>query len=202
MDSTDTTEPGAKKGLSRRQVIVGGAVGAAAAWTVPLIDSVPAGATPVAGSNISSACSYFVLVYTITKDGVTTGPFADRVSSTGACGGPTTSADEKWCYTCPGTSDTYDNQGSSNVLQLNGSPLASGGCTGGDGTFNVSGNTITPGSGVTIQFAVAHAGSLHPTTGQAPGTYTAGVCNNSGTVDKVNVACAPITTASFNCLAP
>ncbi len=55
---------------------------------------------------------------------------------------------------------------------------------------------------MTILFAVAHAGSLNNTTGQDPGTATGSgfTCDNTQTQDKVNVACAPISTASFDCL--
>jgi hypothetical protein len=206
MDTTDTTEPGAKKGLSRRQVIVGGAAGAAAVWTVPLIASVPAGAAAAVGSNITSACSYFVLVYTVEVNGVPIGTFADRIGSSGSCAGNTTSTDVKWCWSC--NSHIYDNDplGSApHVIRVDGVPLLSSGCTAGQ-YFTVSGNTITPvNTGtqtVTIVFAVAHAGSLNNTTGIDPGTATGigDACNNALTQDKVNVACAPISTASFNCL--
>jgi hypothetical protein len=208
MDSIDTTTDSVtKKGLNRRQVIVGGAVGAAAVWTVPLIDSTPAYGAPVTGSNITSTCSYFVLVYTVEENGVLIGTFADRIGSDGHCAGNTTSTDVLWCWNCDGT-HLYDNDplGSApHVLRLNGTPLTSSGCTAGQ-YFTVSGNTITPVSTgtqtVTIVFAVAHAGSLNNTTGQDPGTATGvgDACNNGASQDKVNVACPPISTASFDCL--
>jgi hypothetical protein len=51
-------------------------------------------------------------------------------------------------------------------------------------------------------FAVAHDGSLNNTTGQDPGTATGSgfACDNTATQDKVNVACGPLTSASFSCL--
>src|SRR5579863_8745724 len=156
MTTPEVTEE--KHGFSRRDLIKKGAVAGAIVWTVPMIQSVPAYAA--GGSQITTTCSYFVLVYI--KNGVT---YADRVSSTGACGGPQTSADVSWCYTCP-DGHSYDNVGArtgggtADILEQNGVSLSGSGCTAGDGTFNVSGNTITPGSGVTIIFAVASAGSL------------------------------------------
>ncbi len=99
MDDT-ISQPAEKGHISRRAVIVGGAVGAAAVWTVPLIASTPAYGVPVTGSNITSACSYFVLVYTVNGTG-TAGPFyADRIGSDGSCAGNTTSTDVVWCYNC------------------------------------------------------------------------------------------------------
>jgi len=193
----ETTMPAEKRGMSRRAVIAGGAAGAVAVWTVPLIESVPAGAATT-GSHVTSACSYFVLVYTTAA-----GTFADRIGSDGSCAGNTTSTDVLWCYDC-GSGKIYDNDplGSDpHVLRLNGVALSSSGCKAGDGTFTVSGNTITPGPGVTIDFAVAHAGSLNNTTGTDPGTNSGGfTCNNGATQDKVNVACGPLSSASFDCL--
>jgi hypothetical protein len=201
MDTPNT--PVEKKGISRRAVIAGGAAGAAAVWTVPLIASTPAYGAPTVGSNVSSACSYFVLVYSV--DGHT---YADRIGSDGSCNGNTTSTDVLWCYNCD-SSNTYDNTplgGAPHVIRLNGTPLLSSGCAAGQ-YFHVNGNTITPASNsVTILFAVAHAGSLNNTTGIDPGTEIAGggmsgyACNNGLPQDKVNVACAPINTASFDCL--
>lgn len=190
-----------KKGINRRDLIKKGAAAGAIIWAVPMIESVPAYAAT--GSTVSSACSYFVLVYTING----AGPFADQISSSGSCGGNSTSADIKggWCWTCPGTTDTYDNLGgSNNAVRLNGVTLPTSSCTSASGHFIVSGGTITPGPGVVIQFAIAHAGSLNSSTGQDPGTPT-GVgfaCNDLLGKDKVNVACAPISRATFDCLAP
>jgi hypothetical protein len=55
---------------------------------------------------------------------------------------------------------------------------------------------------VSIVFAVAHAGSLNSGTGQDPGTATGSgfACNDGLAQDKVNVACGPLSSASFNCL--
>jgi hypothetical protein len=203
MSFTEEQTP-AKKGLGRRDLIKKGAVAGAIIWAVPMIESVPAYAST--GSTVSSACSFFVLVYTVNG----AGPYADRVSSDGSCGGNSTNNDLKggWCWTCPTTTNTYDNLGAdSNGIRLNGTELPSSGCTSSSGYFNVSGNTITPSSAknVVIQFAVAHAGSLDSTTGQDPGTPIVGggfACNDLLGQDKVNVACAPISSASFSCLAP
>jgi hypothetical protein len=206
MSFTEEQTP-TKKGIGRRDLIKKGAVAGAIIWAVPMIESVPAYAAT--GSNISSACSYFVLVYTF--DGVT---YADRVTSSGSCGGNTTSHDVKWCWIC-GTNDQYDNLGPSDAIRhttlVLGVPttttvLGGSGCASGT-HFNVSGNTITANAGVTILFAVAHAGSLDGTTGTDPGTPTGtallpGVCGVGVAQDKVNVACAPISTATFDCLAP
>ena len=201
MDDT-ISEPVEKGHISRRAVIAGGAVGAAAVWAVPLINSVPAYGAPVTGSTITSACSYFELVYTITNPvtHITTGPFADRVSSTGSCEGNTGSSDVSWCWPCGGV--TYDNGGANSGIRNGGLlKLPSSGCTTGDGTFSVHGNTIQPGSGVSILFAIAAAGSLDSTTGQEPGTPgTGGTCETSVGVKKVNVACGPLSSASFSCL--
>ncbi len=198
IDTPDT--PLTKKRIDRRNLIKKGAVAGAVVWTVPFIESVPAYAQTVGGSTITSACSYFSLVYTVNG----TGPFASRVSASGSCTGNTTSNDVTWCYTCPGTTNTYDNAGVTSAIRLNGVPLLSSGCKSGDGTFQVSGNTITPGPGVVILFAIAHAGSLDSTTGQEPGTPTGTgfACNNALGQKKVNVACGPLSSASFSCLAP
>jgi hypothetical protein len=190
-----TEESITKKGIDRRSLIKKGAVAGAIIWAVPMIESVPAYAAT--GSTISSACSYFVLVYTV--NGVT---YADRVTSTGSCGGNTTSGDVTWCWMC-GT-DIYDNSAAQNAIRKNGSTLPSSGCTSSSNFFTVSGGTITPNTGVVIQFAVAHAGSLNSTTGTEPGTPTGvgDACNVLLTQGKVNVACAPISHATFDCLAP
>ena len=52
MDTTET--PTEKKGISRRAVIQGGAVGAAAFWTVPVIDSI---ASRAAAGSIPGLCT-------------------------------------------------------------------------------------------------------------------------------------------------
>jgi hypothetical protein len=57
---TDTT-PVEKKGISRRAVIVNGAIGAAAFWSVPAITSVPASAATGSGGVLP--CSWAVIVY-------------------------------------------------------------------------------------------------------------------------------------------
>lgn len=188
-----------KSGISRRDLIKKGAVAGAVIWTVPMIESVPAYAAT--GSTLSTTCSYFVLVYTING----AGPYADRVGSSGACGGNTTSHDVQWCWIGPGSTDIYDNLGANDAIRRNGTVLDSSKCTAASGTFHVSGNTVTPGTGVVIQFAVAHAGSLNTTTGQEPGTPTGtpvgSACNVLASQSKVNVACAPISLATFSCLA-
>lgn len=186
-----TTEE--KPGLSRRDLIKKGAVAGAIVWTVPMIESVPAYAAT--GSTISTACSWFMLVYTV--GGVT---YADRVTNTGSCAGNTTSHDVQWCYACDLT-HTYDNLGASDALRLNGNVIPSSGCAA-NTYFSVSGNTITPNTGVTINFAVAHAGSLNSSTGTEPGTPT-GIgfaCNNALGQSKVNVACGSLSHATFSCL--
>lgn len=193
-----------KSGLSRRDLIKKGAVAGAIVWTVPMIETVPAYAAT--GSTISTACSYFVLVYTVTNPLTGVGlTYADRITNTGSCAGNTTSADVTWCYQC--SSGMYDNLAPQNAIRKDGILLASSGCAA-NSYFTVSGNTITPNANVTIDFAVAHAGSLNTTTGQEPGTppstaliypYT---CDESptGLQGKVNVACGPLTRASFSCL--
>lgn len=200
----DTTEE--KSGLSRRDLIKKGAVAGAVIWTIPMIESVPAYAST--GSTISTACSYFVLVYTVFDPATQTSTtYADRVTNTGSCAGNTTSHDVKWCYSCDST-HTYDNLGASDAIRLNGTVLASSGCAA-NSYFTVSGNTITPNTNVTINFAVAHAGTLDSTTGQDPGTPPTGAattwpytCAQTGTnlQDKVNVACGSLSHATFNCL--
>lgn len=190
--STDITEE--KSGISRRDLIKKGAVAGAIVWTVPFIESVPAYAQTT--SNVSSACSYFLLVYTVTVNGVTT-TYADRIGSTGSCNGNTTSADVSWCYSCG--SNNYDNQGATNAIRLDGTVLPSSGCAA-NTYFTVTGNTITPKtSNVVIIFAVAHAGSLNSSTGQVPNEYTT-TCTSTPLASKVNVACAPISSATFDCL--
>lgn len=194
-----------KSGISRRDLIKKGAVAGAIVWTIPMIETVPAYAA--GGSTISTACSYFVLVYTYQGN-----TYADRIGSSGNCAGNTTSSDVAWCYTCGG--HTYDNLGGlnaqghgTNSVRQDGIPLLSSGCTA-NSLFSVSGNTVTPNTGVTILFAVAHAGSLNSGTGQDPGTpptvpvsypYTCAQ-GPSSLQDKVNVACAPISSATFSCL--
>lgn len=187
-----------KRGISRRDLIKKGAVAGAIVWTVPFIESVPAYAAT--GSTVNSACSYFILVYTVTNGGQTA-TYADRIGSDGSCNGSNTSADVYWCYTCP-DGNHYDNA-NANINQ-NGTPLGTSGCAA-NTYFNVNGNTITPRlSNVTIIFAMAHAGSLNPTTGQAPFTLDkkSGQCTSTVLPTKVNVACAPISSATFQCLAP
>lgn len=49
----ETTMPAQKKGVSRREVIVGGAVGAAAFWSVPVIDSVTSRAAAFSGVGLT-----------------------------------------------------------------------------------------------------------------------------------------------------
>lgn len=193
--STDITEEkSGKRGISRRDLIKKGAVAGAIVWTVPFIESVPAYAQTT--SNVTSNCSYFLLVYTVTV-GVTTNTYADRITSTGACAGNTLSNDGDWCWRCDST-HLYDSLGTGNTIRLNGSIIPSSGCTAGQ-YFNVSGNTVTPSnSSVTIIFAVAHAGNLNSSTGIAPNIYSATCSTNP--ITKVNVACAPISSATFDCL--
>lgn len=63
----ETTEPVEKKGISRRAVIVNGAVGAAAFWSVPVIDSITqraaaaSGCQPAAPLAISGAAVVFTI---------------------------------------------------------------------------------------------------------------------------------------------
>jgi hypothetical protein len=67
---TDTT-PVEKKGISRRAVIAGGAIGGAAFWTVPVIDSITQRAAAASGCLpvVLTGVSYVYVVYT---DGTTT----------------------------------------------------------------------------------------------------------------------------------
>jgi hypothetical protein len=62
---TDTT-PVEKTGMSRRAVIVGGAAGAAAFWSVPVIDSITQRAAAASGCQpvVLNKVSYVFVVYT------------------------------------------------------------------------------------------------------------------------------------------
>jgi hypothetical protein len=75
---TDTTTPVEKTGISRRAVIVGGAAGAAAFWSVPVIDSITQRAAAASGCQpvVLNSVSFVFVVFTFTSGGTTTTYFA------------------------------------------------------------------------------------------------------------------------------
>lgn len=162
MDTIDTTDSVGKKGLSRRQVIVGGAVGTAAFWSVPVIDSITQRAAAASGcvNGQTYAVSYIFIVF---KSGGNT-YFAGTTG--GSCAFTqgtfkTTGTDPLWTPACngvyygitafnggPSTGDVFYNTtpslvGDSPATYVDGSHIST--------YLTCSGSQITPVTGVTIE---------------------------------------------------
>jgi hypothetical protein len=155
-------EVGARRGLTRRQMIRASAVAGAAAWTAPMIvDSLasPAAAASIPPGNLG--CSYAMVVFTVTGDSTV---YVAKVGENGqSCQGTgSTSADTTFSTTC--NSVTYANP-SSVMTGVGGNPITPYPTSPCPGLFTVGNGQIEAASNVTVLFAVAHAGGCKNVAG-------------------------------------
>jgi hypothetical protein len=179
MDDTMPVEE--KRTISRRAVIAGGAVGAAAFWSVPVLTSVPAAAATGSGA-VAFPCSWAVIVYVqITGNNVDNYTyFVNGWSQGGSC----SQGNIKKC--AAQTGDTW--------LTNAGSPIS----------VEFDGNThvIITDTGTSMFLSIdltADGGSGTLTTGGVPtGSCSQGVLtNNSGTTFSVPSGYAILAALGF-----
>jgi hypothetical protein len=160
MDTDTETTPVETKGISRRAVIAGGAAGAAAFWSVPVIDSITQRAAAASGChNTIGTISYVFVVYQnalgVHYAGTKSGTWGDQGTlkvnttpqCTPECNGVTYGSNG--FNGSPPAGGIYFNVGSSCLSSGTAIPYVSN--PGSD--LVVSGGTtktITPGTGVTI----------------------------------------------------